>query len=251
MGLNKTQRAALVTKATDKRRTQNANSDAMLQELAAAIKGTGIRGPKGEKGEKGEQGNPGVNGVKGDPGPAGKDGRNGKDGVNGKDGKDGRNGIDGVNGAPGADGKDGRDGKDGQDGAKGDTPAHEVKGQRIRFENPDGSWGRWALLGSRSITSVGGGGSPLSVSQSDRLVILVADASDSTMTYTGELLTGVTFVDTPEITNNSKTLVYNVSDQLETITHTFDYLGQTWTVTTSLSYTAGKLTGKSTTIGKV
>lgn len=231
MGLSKEQRALLVTQVNQKRVTE--------KEITAVNALVNVLGKVAVQGEQGP------------PGRDGKDGQDGKPGKDGRDGHDGKNGRDGIDGLPGKDGADGKDGQPGDDGQAGPMPRHEVKGRRFRFENPDGSWGDWGLAGSSTIQTVGGGGQALSVSQSDRLVILVADASDSTMTYTGELLTGVTFVDTPEITNNSKTLAYDVDDQLETITHTFDYLGQTWTVTTSLSYTSGKLTGKSTTIGKV
>lgn len=33
-----------------------------------------------------------------------------------------------------------------ENGPKGDAPAHEWNGTRIRFENPDGSWGPWIDL---------------------------------------------------------------------------------------------------------
>ncbi|OQA32892.1 MAG: hypothetical protein BWY57_01619 [Betaproteobacteria bacterium ADurb.Bin341] len=36
----------------------------------------------------------------------------------------------------------GEQGKDGQDGEKGDKPKHEWKGTALRFENPDGTWGK-------------------------------------------------------------------------------------------------------------
>lgn len=231
MGLSKEQRQLLVTQVNQKRVTEKETSavNALVNVL-------------GKVAVQGEQGPPGRDGKDG------KDGQPGKDGANGADGKDGRDGIDGL---PGKDGVDGKDGQPGKDGQAGQMPKHEVKGKRFRFENPDGSWGSWGLVGGSTIQTIGGGGQALSVSQSDRLVLLVADASDATYSYTGDLLTGVTFIDTAEITNNSKTLAYDVDDLLKTITHTFDYLAQTWTVTTTFSYTAGKLTGKSTTIGKV
>ena len=90
----------------------------------------------------------------------------------------------------------------------------------------------------------------LSSDEKDQFVLYMAEKPNSTLSYTGELLTNIAYVDTTDIINNSKVLAYS-SGLLETTTHTFDYLSQTWTVTTTLSYTAGKLTGKSTTIGKV
>jgi len=227
MGLTARQKLKLVSVRKQKQAEQDSALDMRLISLVDSQKVKGDKGPKGDKGDPGARGLPG------------------------RDGKDGKNGRDGVDGLRGKDGLNGEDGKDGQDGKTGPMPRHEIKGKRYRFENPDGSWGEWGLAGGSTIQTVGGGGQALSVSQSDRLVIMVADASDATYIYTGELLTGVTFVDTAEITNNSKTLGYDVDDLLETITHVFDYLSQTWTVTTTLSYTSGKLTGKSTTIGKV
>lgn len=91
----------------------------------------------------------------------------------------------------------------------------------------------------------------LDANEKDNATIEAANAPNSTLSYTGDLLTGVTFVNTTEITNNSKVFAHDAGNVLQTITHTFDYLAQTWTVTTTLSYTSGKLTSKSTTIGKV
>lgn len=232
MPLSAKQRAELVRKATEKRQTTDSTKVDVVKELTSALKGVAVKGDKGDKGE---------------PGRDGKDGKPGKDGQPGKDGKNGRDGIDGL---PGKNGKDGKDGKPGQDGLTGSMPAHERSGNRLRFENPDGTWGNWMLVGSRSVTAVGGGGGGQKYS-TDNAVIEAANAPNSTLSYTGDLLTGVAFTDTTDITNNSKVYAYDVSDVLQTVTHTFDYLAQTWTVTTTLSYTSGKLTGKSTTIGKV
>lgn len=85
-------------------------------------------------------------------GPEGKNGLDGKDGKAGKDGKDGKNG---KNGLDGKDGKDGKDGADGEDGKDGDIPRHEIDGNRIRFELPDG-FGEWINLESARQSSGGG-----------------------------------------------------------------------------------------------
>jgi ribosomal protein L35AE/L33A len=115
-----------------------------------------INGEKGEQGEKGEKGD---NGLDGKDGQDGKDGIDGEDGINGIDGKNGLNGIDGIDGKDGADGQDGADGRDGVDGKdgkdgragydglsikgdKGDIPKHEWQGTKLKFELPDGNWGK-------------------------------------------------------------------------------------------------------------
>ena len=48
--------------------------------------------------------------------------------------KPGKNGIDGI------DGINGKNPKDGEDGF---TPRHEIKDGKLRFENPDKTWGEW------------------------------------------------------------------------------------------------------------
>lgn len=122
-----------------------------------------IKGDQGEQGEKGEKGD---NGLDGKDGQDGKDGVDGKDGINGVDGKDGLNGIDGIDGKDGADGQDGVDGRDGVDGKdgkdgragydglsikgdKGDIPKHEWQGTKLKFELPDGNWGKAVDLAGR------------------------------------------------------------------------------------------------------
>jgi len=90
-------------------------------------------------------------------GPAGSDGAHGKDGLNGRDGVNGKDGIQGTKGDLGPEGPEGVQGKagrDGTDGADGGTPEHEVNmaGDSVRFQNPDGTWGRWIE------TTRGGGG---------------------------------------------------------------------------------------------
>lgn len=86
-----------------------------------------INGKDGQQGEKGDPGALGITGPKGEPGNPGKDG---KDGRPGRDGKDGLEGPVGPQGEPGIEGLDGK------------TPNHEWIGTAIRFENPDGSWGK-------------------------------------------------------------------------------------------------------------
>ena len=83
------------------------------------------------------------------PGPVGPQGERGAAGRDGKDGvrgTDGRNGIDGLRGADGSPGRDGADGKDGAPGERGPMPDHQWKGTRLRFQKPDGDWGKFVDL---------------------------------------------------------------------------------------------------------
>jgi ribosomal protein L35AE/L33A len=122
-----------------------------------------IKGDQGEQGEKGEKGDNGLDGKDGQDGKDGIDGKNGINGVDGKNGLNGINGIDGKDGADGQDGVDGRDGVDGKDGKdgragydglsikgdKGDIPKHEWQGTKLKFELPDGNWGKAVDLAGR------------------------------------------------------------------------------------------------------
>jgi Collagen triple helix repeat (20 copies). len=81
----------------------------------------GVQGPKGEKGDKGERGL---------QGPTGDSGRSIK----------GEPGTPGPRGAAGEPGRPGRDGKDGV------SPSHQWQSGKLRFSNPDGTWGLWADL---------------------------------------------------------------------------------------------------------
>jgi len=90
-----------------------------------------------------------VKGDKGDQGNAGNDGKDGSNGIDGKRGKTGLQGNNGLVGLSGVDGMDGLDGEKGDTGEKGDIgniPKHQWKGTWIRFENPDGEWGKWVNL---------------------------------------------------------------------------------------------------------
>ena len=84
----------------------------------------------------------------------------------------------------------------------------------------------------------------------DSSIIQTAASSIVSFSYTSGVLTGATYTDTADITNNSKVFAYSAG-LLTTITHVFDYRSQTWTATTTLSYTTGTLTGSSTVVGKV
>ncbi len=105
----------------------------------------------------------------------GRPGKDGKDGLDGKDGKDGigRKGQDGLSitgpkgekgvpgvGLPGKDGTDGLPGLDatGKQGDKGDTPDHQWRGTKLRFEEPEGEWGKFVDLQGQPGQSGGGAG---------------------------------------------------------------------------------------------
>ena len=91
-------------------------------------------------------------------GPAGKDGR---DGVDGKDGVGirGERGAAGPRGPAGPRGEPGRDGVDGKDGERGPAPDHQWKSTKLRFQKPDGTWGKYVdLKGERGASGAGGGG---------------------------------------------------------------------------------------------
>ena len=108
------------------------------------------------------------------PGPAGTDGIDGRDGVDGKPGQPGADGVAGADGRPGRDGDDGRpgrDGDDGKDGERGPMPDHEWRGSKLRFQKPEGVWGKWVDLrgpkgdngrGGGVVVAQGGGGFDLS-----------------------------------------------------------------------------------------
>lgn len=108
--------------------------------------------------------------------------------------------------------------------------------------------------GSGSTTfSVDGNGNIVAnnmIATQDADIIALAQTTDSTLSYSGDTLTGVSYVDSAFITSNAKVLAYTGST-LDSVTHTFTYDSQVWTVTTTLTYTSGKLTDKAISIGKV
>ena len=88
------------------------------------------------------------------------------------------------------------------------------------------------------------------LNEEDSYIVDLANSSNASFSYTGSQLSTITYNDTAVITSNSKSFTYTGS-QLDLIVHTFNYDGQSWTVTTTLSYTSGSLTGKNTGIVKV
>lgn len=103
----------------------------------------------------------------------GKQGRDGPQGIPGKDGRDGKDGARGPKGEKGNPGKDGRDGKDGETGK---PPKHQWDGKKIRFENPDGSWGPWVDIQGRPglVQYLAGGSNVGEPTEGDLILIKVA-----------------------------------------------------------------------------
>lgn len=117
---------------------QHKELEEKIKSIPKGDKGDSIKGDKGDKGDRGEKGDRGDRGSSGDKGDSGK------------------NGIDG---------KPGKNGDKGEKGDKGDIPKHEVRGLKIRFENPDGSWGEWLDIEQKLATErpeIGLGGAEVS-----------------------------------------------------------------------------------------
>lgn len=135
----------------------NSNESALLALLAKQFSDlrAAFRTLSKQQGPQGERGEQGARGERGEPGPVGADG---KDGRPGRDGKDGR---------PVRDGKDGADGRDGKDGERGPMPDHEWKGTKLRFQKPEGGWGKFVDLkgpkGDAGGSSFFGGGGGVSL----------------------------------------------------------------------------------------
>lgn len=128
----------------------------------------GLNGDRGDSGVKGDTGASGSTGEKGNPGTNGIDGQRGKSiigplGLKGDVGEIGKPGVFGKRGLKGAKGIEGNTGPQGERGIKGDTgpaPHHEWMGFKLRFQNPDGSWGKYTdLKGPRG--NQGDGSGPL------------------------------------------------------------------------------------------
>lgn len=124
-------------------------------------------------GRDGRDGADGVDGKEGTPGPRGDRGPQGPQGPQGEPGTDGR---DGADGAPGAGGAEGKRGPRGPKGDTGPAPAHEWDGTKLRFQHPDGSWGKKVdLEGPRGPRGYGGGGGSINFD-----VLPVGDGSTPT-----------------------------------------------------------------------
>lgn len=130
-----------------------------VHDLAAAQKTLSKQpGPVGPQGERGERGDVGAQGERGEVGPRGE---RGEQGARGEIGPAGPPGPPGRDGRPGRDGKDGERGEKGEKGDTGPMPRHQWDGTRLRFETPDGQWGKYVDLrgpkGDRGASGGGGG----------------------------------------------------------------------------------------------
>ena len=132
-----------------------------------------LKGDIGLSGKDGANGKDGINGLNGLKGKDGRDGAIGPQGIQGLKGDVGLNGLDGKQGLvgpkgeqgergpaghPGPEGPPGPKGEKGDQGERGFMPAHQIQDRKIRFERPDGSWGKWIDLGSHGYIITGGGG---------------------------------------------------------------------------------------------
>lgn len=99
------------------------------------------------------------------PGPQGERGIDGERGPIGADGPTGPRGADGATGPAGPRGPVGPKGDKGDKGEKGDkgdrgeigpAPEHEWSGSKLRFQKPDGKWGKYVDL--KGPQGSGGGG---------------------------------------------------------------------------------------------
>lgn len=117
----------------------------------------GPTGPKGAKGDKGEKGEAGPQGPRGEQGPRGMEG---PIGPRGQDGERGERGPQGPQGIQGPQGSIGLRGEKGDPGVQGLPPRHEIDTvqPKIRFENPNGTWGEWIDLKRVIVNQMLGGG---------------------------------------------------------------------------------------------
>jgi len=81
----------------------------------------------------------------------------------------------------GKDGEQGPRGPEGPQGPKGDKPKHEWRGSKLRFEKPDGTWGKYVDLqgpAGRRGGSGGGGGGSFSPGALAKLILPVQDTDN-------------------------------------------------------------------------
>lgn len=105
---------------------------------------------EGLRGEDGKAGVDGTAGLKGPQGPIGERGPVGPRGDTGDLGPTGRTGM------PGASGDKGHDGIQGSKGEIGLMPKHQFRGDALRFEMQEGTWGSWINLKDGVFSQIGG-----------------------------------------------------------------------------------------------
>ena len=72
----------------------------------------------------------------------------------------GEQGLQGVRGDSGLEGLSGTQGVQGEAGPRGPMPRHQFDGNRIRFEQEEGTWGKWITIIAPSSSNNVGLGSP-------------------------------------------------------------------------------------------
>ena len=92
-------------------------------------------------------------------------------------------GDPGQPGDTGPAGPRGEEGKRGPRGPRGPAPDHQWRNTKVRFEKPDGTWGKWTdLQGPRGQSGGGGGGGSLDPSILDPLPLPVTDTDEMIVT---------------------------------------------------------------------
>ena len=81
----------------------------------------------------------------------------------------GDRGEKGEEGRAGKDGRNGTDGKNGKDGIGGEAPEHEWDDTKLRFKNPDGTWGEWTDL--KGQPGAGGGVTNMRIAQAFKYIL--------------------------------------------------------------------------------
>ncbi len=130
-------------------------------------------GPKGDKGERGEKGAPGIRGERGERGPQGP------------------RGPEGPRGPAGPKGTKGDRGEKGDTGEQGLPPAHEWKGTKLRFRDPDGRWG--ALVDLKGDKGSGGGTVVLGGAAAPSPAPAISEETGPAFTYTSGLVSRIDY----------------------------------------------------------
>lgn len=88
-----------------------------------------------------------------------------------------------AKGDPGPSGAEGDRGPRGPKGPPGPAPDHQWRNTKVRFEKPDGTWGKWTdLQGPRGQSGGGGGGGSLDPGTLDLLPLPVTDTDEMIVT---------------------------------------------------------------------
>lgn len=119
---------------------------ALREAVSSVSKQIGPQGLVGETGAVGERGPQGEIGRTGERGLQGEIGLTGERGPRGERGADGATGERGFRGEMGKTGPQGGAGPAGPQGETGPAPDHQWTGTKLRFQKPDGKWGKYTDL---------------------------------------------------------------------------------------------------------